>query len=202
MADAYAKRYMGGDAAIVSTRAQTAPWANIAQAILFGTLMLEGVVAHRAMIPAFLLAGIVLAVWLTGMVVRSTLTSTHLHVQHGFFGPKIAIEEIEDVSVESVTARHWAMAFGWGIGGLGLDGRAAYLVFGFERALVVRYRRNGKSKTALVSMRDPEKMRVAIERLREPLFRVDGSAAIRLEEFLEDREDGDVTDEIERARGA
>ncbi len=179
--DGYAKQFMDGGSALVTSRAAIAPWANMFQAIIFGSLVLEAIVFRGWSSTAFLaVASVLLGSWLTTMVVRTTLTATHLHVQHGFFGPRIAIEDIEEVRVLRARPWHWLR-------------RHAYLAVGVKHAVAIRYRENGSPRSALVSMRDPEALVCALDRLRA--IRVDIALAA---EFAHEDHGEDVEEEIER----
>ena len=170
---------MDGGSALVTSRAAIAPWANMLQAIVFGSLVLEAVVFGGWSAAAFLAgASLLLGIWLTTMVVRTTLTATHLHVQHGFFGPRIAIDDIEEIRVLRTRPWHWLRRF-------------AYLAPGVKQAVAIRYRENGGLRSALVSMREPEALVCVFDRLR----------AVRVEILLEEFEQDEIVLEEDRSNG-
>jgi len=133
-ADEYEQKYMGGGAIAYQSKAK-APRAF--HALLLGVLLLSAAIVGTAaaltpgaspllmfaVLPTLL---ILLPIWLLFAVLRATVTSTHVHIQYGLFGPKIPIESVE--SCESVSY-DWKQYGGWGIR-RGLDGSWAYNMMG------------------------------------------------------------------------
>lgn len=160
--DLYARAFMGGDSVLFFDRVR-APWWLNSVMVLAGA---GGVVACVANGDYGVAAG--LAVMSTSAaallaMLRVTVTTTHVHVQYGLFGPKLALAEIAAVDVVDYEAARWG---GWGIRG-SLKGGTAYSIPG----------RGGKSvrittttgKVVEVTSEQPAALRSAILDARSAL---------------------------------
>ena len=155
--DPYERDYMTPDGAEVLFRDKfiaSWPWHVImglatllTVGSLVGPLLAGGVVA-----PWWTwLLGIVpmLAIWVLFAVIRVTVTTEHVHVQMGPFGPKIAIDDIE--SVESATY-DWKEYGGWGIRYKPGQGVAYNMMSDGGEGVKIQHRNaSGKSRHVLVS---------------------------------------------------
>lgn len=127
--------------------------------VVVSLAILTAIVLGGAAPPALLLLAlpslaVTLPLWLLFAVLRATVTTTHVHIQYGLFGPKIPLASIS--SCEAVTY-DWKKYGGWGIR-RGADGSWAYNMAGDQgRAVRLEWRdEEGHDVTTLLSARDPE----------------------------------------------
>ena len=167
---------MDGGGAIASSRRRMPGWFFALMGVVFA-------VAATAAISAFVASGAVLA--LTPLFVtvpllalatlvfshlRATVTTTQVIVQYGVFGPKIALDRIETVSIEKYDMFKY--------GGFGIkfarDGTIAYSVPGGSGDCVrIEYRDDrGKHRKIVVTVEDAAAFAQAIERARGGAVRV------------------------------
>jgi hypothetical protein len=159
--DDYENQYMGGATILYQTKAK-APWTfhlvMLAPLLFSGTILGLASLAPRApsWLPLMILPSllIILPLWLLFSVLRVTVTSAHIHIQYGLFGPKIPLESV--TSCEGV-AYDWKKYGGFGIR-RGGDGSTAYNMMGDQgRAVKIQWMdERGRPSTTLVSAADPE----------------------------------------------
>ncbi len=112
--DAYARAFMGGDAIVFFDRVRAPWWLNLLMISggVVGAIAsaasghLSGFIVAAAVIAFVTIAASVLA------VLRVAVTSQHVHIQYGVFGPKIALEDIAAAEVVDYEVMRWG---GWGI---------------------------------------------------------------------------------------
>lgn len=95
-------------------------------------------------------------------VLRVVVSTQELHVQYGLFGPRIPIESIE--SCETIKYE-WTAYGGWGVR-MGSDGSWAYSVPGGSRAVRIRWRKGGESKTTVVTSEQADSIVDAVAQAR------------------------------------
>jgi hypothetical protein len=161
-ADEYERKYMGEGGIAYQSKAK-APGtfhAIFSLPVLLSAVILTITAALSPGAPPWLPAlsllqvAVMLPIWLLFAVLRATVTSTHVHIQYGVFGPKIPLENV--IRCESATY-DWKKYGGWGIR-RGTDGSWAYNMMGDQgRAVRIVWRDDrGKETTTLVSARDPD----------------------------------------------
>lgn len=159
--DEYEAKYMGGGAILHQSKAKAPLGFHL-------LMLLPAIVSSLALglatldprapgwIPLMILPSLVvtLPIWLLFSVLRVTVTTSHVHIQYGLFGPKIPLEKI--TSCEGV-AYDWKKYGGFGIR-RGADGSYLYNMMGDQgRAVKIGWTdEKGKSVTTLVSASDPE----------------------------------------------
>ena len=163
--DPYESEYMSRDGEIVWRSKLRSNWQVHA---FTGTVALVGLAWCFA--QARFGVGIALAVWtlLTGVffsVIRASVSTTHVDVHYGLFGPRIPIAAIE--SAEPVTHEHRGF-LRWGISPLG-RGEWLHMVPGDEgRAVKITWvARNGQRRVHWIGSHDPEGMASAIHAAKQ-----------------------------------
>lgn len=168
-ADEYERKYMGADDAIAVSRARLGfVWSSF---FVIGVLVSAFAIYLSCLVPGMhrltwlaAFSGIFLAAnWLTSMVVRVIVTPEEVRIQHGLFGPSIALADIVSVHAERHGFKRFLLGIGWGLGGKSLDGSHLYSTLGVARGLVIRYRTAKGIAEAFVSSDDPEALLAAIE---------------------------------------
>jgi hypothetical protein len=160
--DEYEQKYMGGESVLARSRVGMPAWFHL----LFLPLMLGPIgaaIGAHAFAP-LLAVPIAALAWILLSFLRVAVTTEHVHVQYGPFGPKIPIERIE----RAEAANYEFMKYGgWGIR-RSLDGSWAYSVPGVGgRGVKVAWRdANGKLREVFVTATNPESLVAAIERAR------------------------------------
>jgi hypothetical protein len=187
-ADEYERKYMGEGGIAYQSKA-TAPrtfHAIFALPVLLSAVILTITAAVSPGAPpwlpalSLLNAAVMLPIWLLFTVLRATVTSTHVHVQYGLFGPKIALEDV--VRCEAVSY-DWKQYGGWGIR-KGRDGSWAYNMMGDQgRAVKLVWRdARGNETTTLVSASDPDAFVRAVTAMKAkrgtPRARITETAAV------------------------
>jgi hypothetical protein len=156
--DAYEQRYMHVDEALARERVTMAWWGHAIFALALVLVARAAFLEHRAHDFAGLVA--VPLVWLVFMTLRTAVTGSHVHVQLGFFGPKIAIGDIEKAEVVRGNA---ARVGGWGIR-FGLNGVVTYSVPRLlGDYLQITYRRGTRLRKVRVMSAEPARLVGAIE---------------------------------------
>jgi hypothetical protein len=158
MTDDYARKYMGGDRVRFLDKVRIPPWLHV---LLLGSGALAAVSVAFAGVPEMMPVVLAPALLTWGLLtaIRVAVTDTHVHVQYGLFGPKIALEDIVAVDVEDY---QWLRYGGWGIR-RGLDGAWAFSVPGRGgKAVRIRYRDAGKVKAVVVSSEQAGALAAAI----------------------------------------
>lgn len=116
-------------------------------------------------------------VWVLFSTLRISVTSKEVYVQYGLQGPRIPIDAI--VSCEACDY-DWKQYGGWGIR-YGRDGSVAYNMLGDAgRAVRITYKKGAKTRTVLLSARDPERLATAVQQARAAAL--SGGAIPRFEE--------------------
>jgi hypothetical protein len=163
---------MGGQALLHHERRAAPGWMQLALAstALMGAVMsvagIWGGAALTATGLATLATGFV--VWMLFAVLRVSVTSTHVHVQYGTFGPKIPLAGIESVGVRDY---QWLDFGGWGIRKSLASGETMYNMPGDGgRALRIVWRDAAmKRHVTNIGLPEPERAQRAIERGRASL---------------------------------
>ena len=121
--DRYEERYMSGNDAVARSRARMRGWTHTLFAALTAFVAFTVVQTHGwHSSVALLLLVTTLGLWAANLIVRVTVTRRYLHIQHGLFGPKIPLDQIEDVHLAKTGLLTWLNYVGWGVGGKGFDG--------------------------------------------------------------------------------
>jgi hypothetical protein len=159
--DRYERTYMRANDALARQRIPMAWWGHALFATPFALILRAVVAQPRAAL--FVALAIVSLLWLLLMTLRVAVTRTHVHVQLGFFGPKIPIGNIESVQA----GRGPRLRTGWGIR-LGIDGAVTYSVPAPIRDyLEIVYRTGSRQRIARVMTDDPKSLVDAINTARE-----------------------------------
>ena len=160
--DHYEQQYMGAGHALARQRIPMAWWGHALFAVPL-LLVLRGAYQqpHAALFAA---VAFLTLLWLLFMTLRVAVTRSHVHVQLGFFGPKIPMNRVE----QARACDGPRLRTGWGIR-LGLDGAVTYSVPApINRCLEVVYRTDNGSRQRVVRVmtNDPESLVTAIETAR------------------------------------
>ena len=151
----------GGEATLAKSRLANPWWFHV----VFGVALLAqlgAAAASGALVPIVMLP-VLTVCWLLLLFLRVTVTSAHVHVQYGVFGPKIAVASIEEAHVEAYPLAKYG---GWGMR-QATDGSRAYSVPGHGgRGLLITYGGPEGKQTVFVSTDRPEELLAAIERAR------------------------------------
>jgi len=159
--DAYARAFMGGDRVLFLDKVRAPWWLNAAM-FLPGVVGVGVAIAVGDPVPAvvgvaaFGMAGVLAAL-------RVAVTDSHVHVQYGPIGPKIALSDIVAVDVVDYEAIRYG---GWGIR-RGLTGGTAYSLPG-RGGKSVRITTT-KGKVVEVTSEQPAALRSAILDARSAL---------------------------------
>lgn len=161
--DRYEAEYMAAEGGVLHERRRMPGWFfGLMGAILLIEVGASLVTANP--LPALLAVPILAAVTLLLSHLRVVLTETHLHIQYGLWGPKIAIEDIVSARVEAYSMMRYG---GFGIR-RSLDGVWAYSTPGGNGQALVIEARDGKGGTRklCVTLDQAERFREVIETLR------------------------------------
>jgi hypothetical protein len=160
--DDYESKYMGGGEALARSRVGW-PWWFHAIMGTSGAFLIFSAIASSTWVPLLTLP-LLAVVWLLLMFLRVTVTTEHVHVQLGLFGPKIPIAKLVDAKAEDYQPLKYG---GWGIR-LGRDGSWAYSMPGSGgRGVRLTYEtESGKRKEVFVSTADPESILAGIAKAR------------------------------------
>jgi len=177
--DDYESKYMGGGEALARSRVGW-PWWFHAIMGTMGAFLVFSAIASSTVVPLLSLP-VLAVVWLLLMFLRVTVTTEHVHVQLGLFGPKIPIKKLIDAKAEDYQVLKYG---GWGIR-LGRDGSWAYSMPGSGgRGVRLTYEtESGKKKEVFVSSNDPEAILAGIAKARAGTVRV--ADEVRVEEARE-----------------
>jgi hypothetical protein len=134
---------------------------------------------------------------------RVTVSTEQVHVQFGLWGPKIPIASIV---ASEVVSYDWKEYGGFGIR-RGGDGSWVYNMMGDQgRAVKVRWMKDGKEHTHLLSSNDPQALASAIREARARLDRdlaaTEPAARARVEATEDDEAVVEADSEVEAARRA
>lgn len=134
---------------------------------------------------------------------RTSVSTREVHIQYGIWGPRIPLDALESCQVVDYNPMVYG---GWGIK-LGVDGVWAFSMPGAKRALRLEWTTpKGKTKKAVVTADDPDRVLAAIERARteatKPRVRVSPAAVVDAElAELEEQELGsEARRDVERER--
>lgn len=159
--DGYESKYMDGDKALVRSR-RPMPWwffALLAVALVatVGSSIASGSLAALYSAPLLIAVGLLLS------VLRVIVTTSHVHVQLGLWGPKIAIGDITNITAMKYPVMRYG---GWGIR-LGSDGSWAYSTpGGTGRGVRIEYRVNGRDKAVFASTDEADEIVRAVNELK------------------------------------
>lgn len=159
--DGYESQYMNGAEALVRSR-RPMPWwffalLGLALAVSVGSSIAAGTFAALITAPILIVVGLLLS------VLRVTVTRSHLHVQLGLWGPKIAIADITRITATDYPVMRYG---GWGIR-LGADGSWAYSTpGGTGRGVRVEYRVDGRDKAIFVSTDEADEIARVVTELQ------------------------------------
>lgn len=159
--DGYESQYMNGAEALVRSR-RPMPWwffalLGVALAVSVGSSIAAGTFGALITAPLLIVVGLLLS------VLRVTVTRSHLHVQLGLWGPKIAIADITRITATDYPVLRYG---GWGIR-LGSDGSWAYSTpGGTGRGVRVEYRVDGRDKAVFVSTDEADEIVRVVSELK------------------------------------
>jgi len=197
--DAYEAKYMTG--ALYRDKS-TAPLAYHLLFLLPVLIVLvSAVLSHAPLAVPVASTLAVLLPWVLFASLRISVTNAEVHVQYGLFGPKIPVASI--TSCEAVNY-DWKQYGGWGIR-YGKGGSVAYNMLGDAgRAVRVTWTKGKKTKTVLLSSRDPERLAAAINQARASaprptLTQGERDARLRFPEAPQDAIEGAQGEEEEEA---
>lgn len=161
--DRYESEYMAAEGGVIHERRRMPGWFF---ALMGAILAIEvgATIATGNPLPALLAVPIVAAVTLLLSHLRVVLTETHLHIQYGLWGPKIAVADIVSAKVEPYSMMRYG---GFGIR-RSLDGVWAYSTPGGNgQALVIEIREpKGGTRKVCITLDQAERFRELIETLR------------------------------------
>lgn len=157
--DAYARAFMGGDTVAFLDKVRAPWWLNATMVVAGGVGMWACIHEGNYVVAAAIGAlSTVMAGFL--MELRTAVTNTHVHIQYGTFGPRIALAEIASVDVVDYEPLRYG---GWGIR-RGLKGGMAYSVPARGGKAVRITSRDGR--VVEVTSEQPAALRAAIELAR------------------------------------
>ncbi len=170
MADDYEREFMEGDALYREKSVSRGGFAFLAglatligslSPILFLTLPEGARWAALMPLPSALITAACAVLFVT---LRVAVTRSHVHVQYGLAGPKIAVERITAVRAERYSWREWG---GWGVKMRG-KGQWAYssTAAGDGGVRIEHLGEDGAPCVTWVSAKDPAVLVEAIERAR------------------------------------
>ena len=162
--DPYEAQYMSGPDGALYFAKMTAP-RFFHLLFLLPLLVSTGaaLLAHAPLLVPIISAVPLFFVWIFFSTLRISVTSKEVYVQYGLQGPRIPIDAI--VSCEACDY-DWKRYGGWGIRH-GRDGSVAYNMLGDGgRAVRIIYKKGTKTKTVLLSARDPERFATAVQQAR------------------------------------
>jgi hypothetical protein len=199
--DPYEAQYMSGPDGALYFAKMTAPrFFHVPFLLPLVVILGSALLAHAPLFVPIISALPLVLVWLLFSTLRISVTSKEVYVQYGLQGPRIPIDAI--VSCE-VCAYDWKQYGGWGVRH-GRGGSVAYNMLGDGgRAVLITYKEGAKTKTALLSARDPERLATAVLQARAmaltggALPRFDEAADPLRFEALPDAEGRDVAAEEE-----
>lgn len=119
--DDYATKFMGGDRVRFLDKVRAPWWLNAVLGVT-GAAGVAATIAAGDPIAAGIVGGGSFLAWSVLTTMRVTVTDSHLHVQYGLFGPRIALADIAAVEVVDYHAMRYG---GWGIR-RSISGNVAY----------------------------------------------------------------------------
>lgn len=166
--DPYESRYMEGGAALARSKKRMPGWFFALLAVAGSAGLVATIAAGGPLLPALVPAVLsLLAVSTVGVLfshLRVVATATHLHVQLGLFGPKIAYASIRSIRA---IPYDWKRFGGWGIR-RSLDGAWCYSVPGGtgDCVEVTWEDERGRAHTHVVSADNAAEIVAVVERAR------------------------------------
>lgn len=137
--DRYEAEYMAAEGGILHERRRMPGWFFALMGVI-GLIELVASVATANPLPALIALPILAAVTLLLSHLRVVLTETHLHIQYGLWGPKIAVEDITSMRVEPYSMMRYG---GFGIR-RSIDGYWAYSTPGGNGQALILETRDGR----------------------------------------------------------
>lgn len=137
--DRYEAEYMAAEGGVLHERRRMPGWFFGLMGVI-GVIELFASVATGNPLPALLAFPIIVAVTLLLSHLRVVLTETHLHIQYGLWGPKIAVEDITAMRVETYSMMRYG---GFGIR-RSIDGYWAYSTPGGNGQALILETRDGR----------------------------------------------------------
>jgi hypothetical protein len=176
--DPYEAKYMSGpDGALYFAKITAPRFFHLLFLLPLFVMTGSALLAHAPLLMPLLTLIPLFFVWILFSALRISVTTKEVHVQYGLFGPRIPIEAIESCEP---CAYDWKQYGGWGIR-YGRDGSVAYNMLGDGgRAVRITYKKGAKTKTVVLSARDPERLATAIQQARA--MALGGGALPRFEE--------------------
>jgi hypothetical protein len=161
--DAYEAEYMSAEGGVLHERRRMPGWFFALMGVV-ALIELAASIATRNPLPALLAVPILGAVTLLLSHLRVVLSETHLHIQYGLWGPKVAIADITSVRVERYSMMRYG---GFGIR-RSIDGVWAYSTPGGNGDALVIEARDGRGGTRkiCITLDQAERFRQVIEDLR------------------------------------
>lgn len=174
--DLYERKFMSGDAPVLYRDRMVAGKkfnlflvAIAAFAVGYPALMGAPIAATLPALP------ILAMVWIFFGVLRTTVSSETLKIQHGLFGPTIPIASIESAQAIDYD---WKAFGGWGIR-RGKEGWMYNMMGDGGRAVRIKWRdAKGKSKVTFVGTRTADQLAAAIDQARTALPPAEAQAAL------------------------
>lgn len=172
--DRYEAEYMAAEGGVLHERRRMPGWFFGLMGVI-GLVELVASVATANPLPALVAFPIIVAVTLLLSHLRVVLTETHLHIQYGLWGPKVAVEDIVAMRVEPYSMMRYG---GFGIR-RSIDGYWAYSTPGGSGQALILETRDGRK--LCVTLDQAERFRAMILELQARRagtgVRVDAGAA-------------------------
>lgn len=169
--DPYEAQYMAAEGGILHERRRMPGWFFGLMGVI-AAVELGASIAAMSVVPALFALPILAAVTVLLSHLRVVLTREHLHIQYGLWGPKVAVQDIVSMRVETYSMMRYG---GFGIR-RSLDGYWAYSTPGGNGQCLVLEARDGKGGT--------RKMCVTLDRAEEFKRRIEelqSSTRVRVE---------------------
>jgi hypothetical protein len=179
--DPYEAQYMSADGGILHERRRMPGWFFGLMGVI-AAVELGASIAAMSVVPALFALPVLAAVTLLLSHLRVVLTREHLHIQYGLWGPKVAVQDIVSMRVESYSMMRYG---GFGIR-RSLDGYWAYSTPGGNGQCLVIEARDGDGGT--------RKLCVTLDRAAEFKQRIEemqSSTRVRVEAGESARAEGE-----------
>lgn len=160
--DAFEQRYMVGGAQVLAIH-RGRPRLGYHALIGFAAI---AIALNAATVASAAIGLVLLALaWITFAIMRVTVTSSHLDVKYGLFGPHIPIASITAIEA---TRYHWSSWGGWGIRRKLGTGEVLYAMPGDGgNAIRVAWTdAKGRTHRAVIGVRTPSEIVEAVEAVR------------------------------------
>lgn len=159
MPDRYEAEYMAAEGGLLHERRRMPGWFFAFMAAI-ALVELGVTLSTGRLLPALVAVPVLAAITLLLSHLRVVLTGSHLHIQYGLWGPKIALADIVAVRVEPYSMLRFG---GFGIR-RSLDGVWAYSTPGGKGTALVVETRGGRKYC--ITLDEAERFRARIEALR------------------------------------